>query len=126
MRASARAWQPATAAEQPATAAEQPATTAAAKQLSPAASAFRPAFRAAAAHAATSTACCARLHGGGRASAAAVLMPWLGFGTYKLGASQARHDINVGTCGTLSPTHKAFTEEYMESMYQCASPLSLN
>lgn len=86
MRATARAWQPTTAAE-------QPATAVATKQLSPAAPAFRPAFRAAAAHAATSAACCARLHGGGRASAAAVLMPWLGFGTYKLGASQARQAV---------------------------------
>ena len=94
-------WVPlsATAAEQPATAAEQPGIATATKSpLSAAAPAFRaataaPAFRAAAAHAATSPACCARLHGGGRASAAAVLMPWLGFGTYKLGAAQAREAV---------------------------------
>ena len=106
MRASVVAEQRATAAEQPATpvtaaeqeqpataAGEQPATAAATKQLSPAASAFRPAFRAAAAHAAMSSTCCARLHGGGRASAAAVLMPWLGFGTYKLGARHAKQAV---------------------------------
>ena len=103
-------WVPLSAAtaEEPATAAEQPGTATATKPpLSAAAPAFRaataapafraaaaaPAFRAAAAHAATSPACCARLHGGGRASAAAVLMPWLGFGTYKLGAAQAKQAV---------------------------------
>ncbi len=67
------------AAEQQPAAAEPPAATS-------------PNFRASAAAASASPTCCAHLHGAGP-EAAPVLMPWVGFGTYRLGANQAKQAV---------------------------------
>ena len=84
------------------------------RSLSDATTAHEP-LRASTAADATSLADCATLNGGLPSATAAVLMPWVGFGTYKLGQSAAK----AATLAALRCGYRAIDTAYIYAGEKC-------